>query len=119
MIVAANEKWLKLRCTPVAIRVPDLDKLILQVLHIGPVLFLVKALRMQRRGHILDVRKLGFLSEDVVKDEADEGEAGAAGDDNEGDDEGEASAAGDDNEEVESPVEESPQPKRARVRKGL
>ena len=61
---------------------------------------------------------MGFLSEDVVKDEADEGEAGAAGDDNEGDDEGEASAAGDDNEEVESPVEESPQPKRARVRKG-
>ena len=59
MIVAANEKWLKLWCTPVAIRVPDLDKLILQVLHIGPVLFLVKALRMQRRGHILDVR-IGF-----------------------------------------------------------
>ena len=115
MIVAANEKWLKQWCTPVAIRVPELRKLTLQVLYICFLLFLDMALRMQREWCTLEVGKLG------LQDEADQVEAGetpqttdevGAESQQEGDD-GQADAEGD-----EYPVEESPRPKRARVRKG-
>ena len=105
MIVAATDKWLTQWCNPVPIRVPDLGKLILQVLYVCFVILIDMALRIQRKGCTLDVGRSGTLSQDTVQNEDVESvEAQQQDDEDEGD-------AG-------SQVEESPRPKRARVRKG-